>query len=293
LRKTGRQLRAPRLFDVHSLERHGLADQLRDAGSRRTATEEEKSLIRDPLLRDAQRSEDAGQCDPGRSLDVIVERANLVAIPVENGNRVDAGKIFPLDAAFRLERLHCADKFRDKGHVSLATHAVLPQAEVQRIIEQRLIVRADVENDRQAVLRGHAGASGIERQLAERYAHAPGSEIPQSQDALAVGDDDEAHVLLRPVAEDLAQPAASADGQIHAPGGPVDVGELLTGLADRRCIDQRHVGRRVRHQHRVEQCLVARLQLRQDEILLQVALEARDLGVSARDLPFDRGDGGG
>ena len=81
---------------------------------------------------------------------------------------------------------------------------VLAQAEVERVVEQSLVVRADIENDRQAVLRRHAGASRVERELADRDAHAAGAEIAQAEDALAVGHHDEAHVLFRPVAEDLA-----------------------------------------------------------------------------------------
>ena len=48
----------------------------------------------------------------------------------------------------------------------------------------------------QAVLRRHAGAGGVERQLADRDAHAADAEIAEAQDALAVGHHDEAHVLV-------------------------------------------------------------------------------------------------
>ena len=68
--------------------------------------------------------------------------------------------------------------------------------------------------------------------------------------------------------------------------------ELLARLADRRRIDERHVGGRVRHQDRVEQRLVARLQVGQHEVFLQIVVEIGDLGMPARDLQFDRGDGG-
>ena len=68
--------------------------------------------------------------------------------------------------------------------------------------------------------------------------------------------------------------------------------EFLARLADRRRIDERHVGGRVRHQDRVEQRLVARLQVRQHEIFLQIVIEIGDLGVPARHLQLDVGHGG-
>ena len=79
--------------------------------------------------------------------------------------------------------------------------------EIERVVEQNLIVGADIENDRQAVLRRHAGAGGVERELAKRDAHSAGAEIAETEDALAVGDDDEAHVLFRPVGQQFLQPA--------------------------------------------------------------------------------------
>ena len=52
--------------------------------------------------------------------------------------------------------------------------------------------------------RVHARARGVERELADRDAHAVGAEIAQAEDALAVGHDDGAHVGVGPVAQDVA-----------------------------------------------------------------------------------------
>ncbi len=78
-----------------------------------------------------------------------------------------------------------------------------------------MVVRADIEDNRQAVLRRNARAGGVQCELAERYAHPAGAKIAEPKDALAVGDDDEAYVFLRPVAQDLLQPAPGADRQVH------------------------------------------------------------------------------
>ena len=88
---------------------------------------------------------------------------------------------------------------------SCATHARLAQAEVERVLQQRFVVGADIEQDRQGDLRRHAGAGRVQRQLADGDAHAVGAEVAQAKDTLAVGDDDDADVPFRPVAQDLRE----------------------------------------------------------------------------------------
>jgi hypothetical protein len=220
----------------------------------------------------------------GGALDVVVEGADLVAISREDGDRVEIGEILPLDAAFRVELLDRRYEFVDEGEILFAAHAVLAQALVKRIIEQDLVVGANVEDDGQTVLRRHAGAGGVERELADWDAHAAGSEIAETEDALTICDDDEAHVAFRPIGEQLLQAAARADRQIHAARRAEDMTEFLACLADRRSINDWHVSRRVGHQDRVVERLVPRLQIRQHEVFLQIVLKGGNLGVPARHL---------
>ena len=88
--------------------------------------------------------------------------------------------------------------------------ARLAQAQVERVVEQLSVVGADVDVHRQQVLRRHGGAGGVELQLADRDTHAVGAQVAQAEDALAGGDADDAHVLLRPVPQHLLDPAALA-----------------------------------------------------------------------------------
>src|SRR3979409_2355121 len=82
-----------------------------------------------------------------------------------------------------------------------------------------------------------------------------------------------------------------ADRQIHAARLTKDVSELLACLPDGRRVDEGHVGGGVRHEDRVIERLVARLQIREHEVLLQIVLETGDLDVPARHLQRHRGDG--
>jgi hypothetical protein len=106
----------------------------------------------------------------------------------------------------------------------------------------------------------------IELQVARRHAEIANldddlHEVAKPKDALAISDDDEAHVSFRPIAKQLLQTAPRIDWQINAASLAKNVTELLACLADRRRIDKRHVGGRIRHQERVKQGLVARLQV--------------------------------
>ena len=89
--------------------------------------------------------------------------------------------------------------------------------------------------------------------------------------------------------ENVTDPATRGDRQIDASRLTEDMGELLTGFADRRGVDQRHIGGGVGHQHREKQGLVAGLQIREDQVFLEVALEFFNLGVAAGDLQIDIG----
>ena len=126
---------------------------------------------------------------------------------------------------------HGLHELVDEGRIFVAAHAVLPQAEIQRVLQQRLVVRADIERDGQAVLRWHAGAGGVEREFAKRNAHAADAEVAEAEDPFAVGHHDEADVLLRPVGQQLFQPPSRSDRQVHARGCTKDMIELLAGFA--------------------------------------------------------------
>ena len=87
----------------------------------------------------------------------------------------------------------------------------------------------------------HAGARRVQGQLADRDAHAVGAEVAEPEDALAVGDDDEADVVLGPVAQDLGQLPGPVGRQVEAARPAQDLVELLARLADGRRVDDRHV----------------------------------------------------
>ena len=73
-----------------------------------------------------------------------------------------------------------------------------------------------------------AGAGGIERELADRNAHAVRAKVAEPQNALAVGDDDELG-LIGPVAEQFGDVATVVGADEHAARPLENQAETLTG----------------------------------------------------------------
>ena len=65
------------------------------------------------------------------------------------------------------------------------------------------VVGAHIEQNGQAVLRRNAAERRVKRHLADGNAHAARALIAQAQDALAVADNDAAHIVKARVGEDL------------------------------------------------------------------------------------------
>src|SRR6266404_3186619 len=203
--------------NVQSLLRHRKTDQLGDAGGGGPSSEKEKTLIHQLLPGEAQRAKDAGQRDPGSALYVIVECADHILVFRQYRDGVEIGEVLPLDATLGIELLDGLDELADEVEVLAAAYARLTKTEIERIVDQLMIVGADVEHYRQAVLRRNTGAGRVESEFPERDAHAAGAEIPKAQDALPVRHDNETYVLLRPVFQQLLDASSRTDGDIQAP----------------------------------------------------------------------------
>src|SRR5271157_2025244 len=84
----------------------------------------------------------------------------------------------------------------------------------------------------------HSRTGGIERELADRNAHAVGAQIAEPQDTLAVGDDDELR-RIGPVGENFGDVSAIFGANKQSARPLEYVPEPLTGKAHRRRIDER------------------------------------------------------
>src|SRR5262249_48614675 len=160
----------------------------------------------------------------------------------------------------------------------------LAHAQVQRVMQVLLVVRTRIEVHREQILRGHACASRVQLQLADRDAHPVCSQVAKPEDTAGIGYTNKTQVFFRPVLEYVFHSAATCDREIHAAGLAIDVTELQAGFTNRRVINDRQEPRRVRHDGPVEERFVVVEQVHQVDVALQVRGLLRELKVHALQL---------
>src|SRR5262249_55633696 len=126
----------------------------------------------------------------GRPLYVVVEGAEPVAISLEQAVGGLLGGGLPPEQHGRGISLGGLGGGGGEGVVFRAGDALVPPPDVERVVEPLAVVGPRVEQDRQGGAGVDAAAGGIERQLADRDAHAAGPLVAQPEDPLAVGHHD-------------------------------------------------------------------------------------------------------
>ena len=270
---------------------HALGDELAlqeggDADRRATRAEEHEAVGgQAPTL--SASGKETGEDDRSGSLDVVVEARLPVAVAGEDAHRIVALEILPLDDGRREHPGHRLHERLDDRIVGRAAQARRPVSDVQRIVKELAAVGPYIERDGQGVRRIDARGCRVQGQLSDRDRHPAGSLVAQAQDALVVGDDDQADVVAgRP--QDAIDPADVVRGDPDPTRTPDDVTELLTGKTDRRRVDDREEFLEVLDQQPIEQGLVAVLESGQSDVPLEFIGLAPDVLQFQRNLLVDR-----
>ena len=118
---------------------------------------------------------------------------------------------------------------------ALAADPGVPVAEVQRIVQQRLVVGAHVQGYRDHAPGVDAGRGGVDGQLADRDLDAAHTPVADAQDLLGVAADDQVNVVRAESqrGERRGDVVRRVDGQEDAPRAAVLVRVLLDRVADR------------------------------------------------------------
>jgi len=135
------------------------------------------------------------------------------------------------------------------------------------------------------------GSGGVQHEFADRYAHAPRTLVPQSQDTLVVGDDDQTHIAMAGVAQPIRNVTTVVRTKKQTAWPSQDVAEPLAGQADRGCVDDGRQTLHVLNHEAVEQCFVAVQQCNQTDVLFKRICLLENLLHLHLDLLFDGEDG--
>ena len=239
---------------------HRPHDLLADSDASRPGAEHHDRLVAQPRpggrCPGGQRSQDNGSS----ALDVIVEGEQLAAVAFQDGQRVRGGEVLPLQQHVGQLGAHGLDEPVDEVVVVGAADTAVPPAKVHGVVEEFGVVGADVEQHRQGARRVDATQCRVQRQLADRDAHAADALVTQAENPLPVGDDDDVDLPPGPVVQDLRDAVAVGIGDEQPPRTAVDLAEALAGQPDGGGVqDRQHLLDVVRHQP-VEQHLVSVLQ---------------------------------
>ncbi len=231
--------------------------------------------------------EQAGQDDRRGALHVIVEARQPVSIPFQDPNGIVLLEVLPLDDGGREDPDHGFHECLHDRVVRRAAQPWRPMTQVERIVEEGVVVGADIERDGQRPGRIDARRRGVEGKLSDRDRHPTSPLVAETEDALVVGHDDQADVVAGR-AKDVVDPADIVGGDPDAAWTPEDVAELLAREADRRGVDDREELFEVFDEQPVEQGLVAVLESRQSDVAFQVVVLAADVLQLERELLIDR-----
>lgn len=100
-----------------------------------------------------------------------------------------------------------------------------------------LSARAKVKGQRQRRIGPDAGACRVESELADGDTHAVDTQVTEAENARAVGDNGNLH-MLGPVVDYRVKMTLVGEREVQALRLSVDFGPSLAGFADRRRVDQ-------------------------------------------------------
>ena len=187
-----------------------------------------------------QRSKHARHHDGRGALHVVVEATARVAVSVEDAQRVVVLEVLPLDDGSR-----ATPPARRRRRPPRASSYAAPRSRGARWPmysgsrgARRLSVPTSSETG--SVSAGMDAAGGrVERELADRDAHAARALVAEAEDALVVGDHDQPHVVVRAVAQELGDRGRVVRRDPEPARAAQDVAVLLAGQPDRRRVDDR------------------------------------------------------
>ena len=147
-------------------------------------------------------------------------------------------------------------------------------AEVERVLQITLAVRADIKRDPEALRGVHTRADRVEHELPDRNPVTVDAEATETEDAFTVCHDDHVHFFLRCVIENLREMPLILDREEHAAGEAEEMAVLLAEVTDGRRVDHGEQFIHVIHQHAEEESLIRRAERVKEDALLKRRGEA-------------------
>ena len=160
-----------------------------------------------------------------------------------------------------------------------------------RISNQFAVIGANVERDGERPRGLNPCGGGVERELTDGNAHAANTEIAESENALVVGDNDQANLgAARCIAQQFRNSRRVLGGDPCAARAAPDLTPALARLADGWRVDDRQELLNVLNKEAIEEGLVAILQRGEADVALEWVLLPPNLDQLDGDLLLEGQD---
>ena len=255
-----------------------------------TGAEKNDLLLAEWRAGHANRGESRAERDSGGALNVVVEGKHLIAVAIKNGTRVDAGKVFPLEECSGKNFSDGGNKGVDEAVVIGAGDARVAPAEIFRVAQAFLVVRADVQNDGESSPGMNSADEAVERKLADGNAEAADALVTDAENALAVRNNNYINFGIWVVAQKRGNGMAKGIRNEKSAGAAVNVAEFLAAKRDDGSVDDgQHLLNMVEEQA-VEEHFISVLKLAEIDVALEVVGLEREGLVGADALIVERFD---
>ena len=110
----------------------------------------------------------------------------------------------------------------------------------------------------------------IECKLSNRNSHPICTQIPEAQNALTIGDNDDFHIVFMPIIQNFANIALVVWGDVEPLRAPENMRKFLTSLTHGRRVNQRHNFFDIINHHTVEEFFIPVLEPAQEYVFFNV-----------------------
>ena len=200
-------------------------------------------------------------------------------------------EVFPLNDTTRERRLYTVNEALNEGVVLGTTESWRSASKIIRVSDQFAVVGANIKRDWKRPRWLNSRSGGVERKLADWDAHAANAKVAEAEDALVVGDNDQANLCAAGgVAQQFRNSRCIFGRNPCAACATPDLAPALARLADGGRVDDWQELFDILNKEAIEEGLVAVLQRSEADVALERVLLSADLDQLHGDLLLEGQD---
>ena len=163
-----------------------------------------------------------------------------------------------------------SDNFVDKNVIGGTANATLLQTYVKGILQQILVVGADIDRYWKTNRRIDPCASRVQSKFSDRNTHSGRTKITEPENPFTIGHDNDPDILMGPIFQHARDAAGVPDRNKETAWAAENVPIFLAGTADGRRVDNRHQLLEMVKENTVKERFVPILKRDHEDVAFQV-----------------------